>query len=67
MHKWGGNCVITVLDDVITPSVLVHHAEEAGKFIGLGWFRPERNGYFGRFRIEAVDGLPVEGWKEQNQ
>jgi hypothetical protein len=28
---------------------LVH----AGQFIGLGWFRPRRNGYYGRFRVEG--------------
>lgn len=51
IHKWGGDVLITVFDETITSDVLKQHLEEAGKFIGIGVFRPRNNGYFGRFEV----------------
>ena len=30
------------------------HLKEAGQFIGLGRFRPRKNGYYGRFEIVSI-------------
>ena len=38
----------------LTP-VEFHILREAGKFIGIGRFRPRNNGYYGRFDVESVD------------
>jgi len=48
---WEATVVFHVLDETITKDVFRKHLEEAGKFIGIGVFRPRRNGYYGRFEI----------------
>ncbi len=53
--EWGGTFIVTVLDEKIGHKVFAEHAEAWGKFIGVGRFRPERNGYFGRFAVKKID------------
>ena len=53
IHNWGGTVTVHVLDDTITEDVFIEHFTEAGKFIGLGRFRPRNNGYYGRFEVCA--------------
>jgi len=43
-----------IVDDTITREVFEYHLEQAGKFIGLGRFRPRNNGYYGRFKILSL-------------
>ena len=50
--KWGGVARFHVLDDTITAEVFEHHLREAGSLIGLGRFRPRKNGYYGRFEVK---------------
>lgn len=50
--KWEGEIVFHILDETITSEVFQAHLRDAGNFIGLGRFRPSRNGFYGRFRIE---------------
>lgn len=52
--SWEADVVIYVLDETITKDVFKKHLEEAGKFIGLGFFRPRNNGFYGRFAVESV-------------
>ncbi len=52
--EWEGTSQIYILDETITKDVLMTHLTEAGKFIGLGSFRPRNNGIFGRFSVELV-------------
>ncbi len=54
IHEWGGTVVFYVLDETITADVFENHIGEAGKFIGVGRFRPRNNGFYGRFEIESV-------------
>jgi hypothetical protein len=51
--KWSGTAKFLVLDDVITRDVFEKHFVEAGRFIGVGRFRPENGGLNGRFRAAA--------------
>jgi len=51
---WKGRIQIIVTDDVITQDILLEHLCEAGNIIGIGRFRPRRNGYYGRFRVTAI-------------
>jgi len=53
-EKWGGQLPFLVLDDLITEAVFERTLEQAGAFVGVGTFRPERGGYFGRFEIPKV-------------
>ena len=52
--KWEGEVEIHVLDDTITQEVLEEHLVQAGQFIGLGSFRPENRGIYGRFRLVSL-------------
>jgi hypothetical protein len=50
-NSWKGDLKIHVLDETVTEAVLRIHLEAAGSFIGIGTFRPRKNGYFGRFKL----------------
>lgn len=54
VHEWGGDVIFHILDDTITEKVFEYHLEEAGKIIGIGRFRPRRNGYYGRFKVNEI-------------
>ena len=54
IEKWGGVVEFVILDDTITRDVFEQHVQEAGRFIGLGRFRPRNNGYYGRFMAEVI-------------
>ena len=47
---WKGTATFAILDDMVTQKVFERHLEEAGRFIGIGRFRPENGGLNGRFR-----------------
>jgi hypothetical protein len=48
---WEGTARFAILDDTITKSVFERHLKEAGRFIGIGRFRPENGGLNGRFEV----------------
>jgi hypothetical protein len=54
IHEWEGQVVFHILDDTVTKDIFEQVLKEAGQFIGLGRFRPRRNGYYGRFEIKAI-------------
>ena len=49
--SWEGEVTYYVLDETITADVFEQHLEQAGKFIGIGRFRPRNNGFYGRFKV----------------
>ena len=57
--NWQGTVVFYVLDETITQEVFAKHLTEAGRFIGIGRFRPRNNGFYGRFEVEELD------WREE--
>lgn len=61
IHEWEGKVAFYILDSTITKDVFERHLKEAGNFIGIGYFRPSRNGYWGRFTVKSVE------WAEVNQ
>ncbi|CAM6006561.1 unnamed protein product [Sphagnum balticum] len=42
---------VLVTEPVMLEQVFKKHIEEAGKYVGLGRFRPANNGFYGRFKI----------------
>ena len=52
---WEGTGVIYVLDPLLESctDTIRRHLEHAGKFIGLGRFRPINRGFYGRFTVES--------------
>jgi len=51
---WEGWATFYVLDETITKDVFLETLTEAGKFIGMGFFRPARKGFWGRFSVEEI-------------
>jgi hypothetical protein len=52
---WEVEIAYHILDDTVTKEVFEYHLEQAGRFIGIGFFRPHRRGYWGRFRTTKID------------
>ena len=52
--SWEGYVTFYVLDETITETVFRHHLEQAGKFIGIGFFRPRNRGTWGRFEVVSM-------------
>jgi hypothetical protein len=48
--SWQATATFAILDDTVTPPVFERHLTEAGRFVGIGRFRPENGGLNGRFR-----------------
>lgn len=48
--EWKGIAKFVIFDDTITKDVFERHLTEAGRFVGIGRFRPENGGLYGRFR-----------------
>lgn len=54
LPSWSGIVVFFVLDDQITKPVFERVLAEAGRFVGIGRFRPENGGFYGRFDVKEV-------------
>lgn len=55
IDEWSGDVTFYVIDEIVTEDVFTRHLEGAGKFIGIGFFRPRNNGFWGRFGVEKVE------------
>ena len=49
---WSLTFEIDYDEDIIQPSFIENYFSAAGKYVGLGGFRPAKNGMFGRFTVE---------------
>ena len=56
--SWNGVATVYILDETVTKDVFEKHVKEAGRFIGMGRFRPKNNGFYGRFKPTKFE------WKE---
>lgn len=54
LPSWEGLFTCFVLDQTITKDVFDLHLREAGRFIGLGRFRPRNAGFYGRFQVDDL-------------
>ena len=54
IREWSGEVTFYILDDTITEDVFEAHLKEAGNFIGIGRFRPENGGFYGRYAIDKI-------------
>jgi hypothetical protein len=52
--NWSGDVTYHVLDDTISKDAFAKHLTEAGNFIGVGRFRPENGGYYGRYKVNTI-------------
>lgn len=51
---WSGEVDVFILDETITKQVFERHLTEAGRFIGLGRWRPRNGGLYGRFESKLI-------------
>lgn len=55
IDEWAGAVECHVLADEITEDVFAEHLRQAGAFVGIGRFRPENGGFYGRFSVDRID------------
>ena len=55
IKSWKGEVAWHILDDLISKDVFERVLKEAGNLIGIGFFRPRNNGFWGRFRILKLE------------
>jgi len=51
IEEWTAKCKFLILDDTITKEIFLKYLIEAGKFVGIGRWRPAVNGLYGRFAV----------------
>lgn len=54
IDDWEAKVKFHVLASEITQDVFEEHLRQAGAFVGLGRFRPQNGGYYGRFDVKDV-------------
>lgn len=52
--KWEGEQIFHILDETITEPIFERVLREGGQFVGIGRFRPQNGGFYGRFNIERI-------------
>ncbi len=57
IDKWEADVLFYVLDDIITEDVFQQVLTAAGQLVGIGRFRPQSCGYYGRFIVKAIKWL----------
>jgi len=57
---WEGTLKFYVMDPTVTREVFEKHLVTAGMFIGVGRFRPERRGFYGRYRATNIEWRKTE-------
>lgn len=53
--EWVVTATVYLIDEVIDADVLERALTDAGRFVGLGRFRPENGGFYGRFRVRDTE------------
>ena len=53
--SWKGTLEVYILDETITKEIFGRVLEYAGKFIGIGRFRPQNGGFNGRFVVKKIE------------
>lgn len=54
IDEWQATVNFHVLADEITEDVFEDHIVQAGAFVGIGRFRPQNGGYYGRFEVKKI-------------
>jgi hypothetical protein len=51
IDSWEGDVTFTIFDDIITEDVFLQVLASAGALVGIGRFRPQNRGFYGRFKV----------------
>lgn len=57
IRHWGGEFTVYVLDDEITAEIFNKVVDLAFKLVGIGRFRPERKGFYGRAEVVSIEWI----------
>lgn len=55
IYPWSGAVTFQIINRTITRDVFEEHLGEAGQYIGIGRFRPQVGGFYGRFMVEGIE------------
>lgn len=55
LSNWSAIAKIYVLNEVFSDEILEKILIDAGRFVGVGRFRPEKGGFYGRFTVQDLD------------
>lgn len=53
-ENWGASFTLTVDNDTLTTETINEIITNAGNYIGIGSYRPQKNGSFGRFQLSQL-------------
>lgn len=59
IDQWQGTLQILVIDELITADVLRKHLEVGGMITGIGVWRPQNGGMWGKFRVLGMEEQEV--------
>ena len=51
---WEGKVTYHIIDDTISRDVFERVLNASGSLVGIGQFRPQNGGYFGRFEVKSI-------------
>jgi hypothetical protein len=57
IDNWEGDVLFYVFDDLITEAVFRQALVAAGQLVGIGRFRPQSSGFYGRFSVKTLKWL----------
>lgn len=55
--EWSGKVTFQIFDDVIKEDVFLRTLIYSGELIGIGRFRPEKRGFYGRYSVESFEWI----------
>lgn len=59
IDAWEGTFTFTIIDETIDDAVFLEHLKHAGQLIGIGRWRPIKNGRYGRFSVKSCSIAPL--------
>ena len=59
VESWEGEVQFFILDETIDDAIFLEHLQHAGNLIGIGRWRPIKNGRYGRFTVKSCDIKPL--------
>ena len=60
IHEWAGTAEFHILDPILHEGIFTEALEATGKFIGIGRFRPQKGGMYGRFQVDQIEWIDDE-------
>lgn len=59
IDSWAGILSILAIDDIFTPKVIYEHLNMGGKLVGIGVWRPESSGLWGKFDVTNFEEVEL--------